>query len=265
MRVLIACVNYNTYEYLKKYLHSINASLEGNNNVIVDVVVADNSTSRQFLDCNIFEHLTVKQIFLENLGYLPAAAFVIKQNIKKKDYNYVIISNVDVEVDVHFFDNLSILKSEEGVGWIAPQIWTEEESRDKNPKVIERYTKSKLEKIKLLYKYPILDYIYTNTLYIKKKLRPRYNEKDIYAGHGSFMILTKYFFDFYSEIHYPLFLFGEELFLAELNRKAGLRVCYQPDLKVIDKEHVSTSKMKKKSYYKYNLDSINFILKTFYE
>lgn len=263
--VLIICVNYNSYIETNNYLGSINNSLSDTNDINVDVIVADNSDLKSKLVINTCNLISVKHIFLDNLGYLPAAANVINLISNIKEYDYIIISNVDVKVDPQFFQHLKNLTVSEDVGWIAPQIWTESESRDKNPKVLERYSKSKLEKIKLLYKYPLLDYIYTNTLYFKKKSRPQYGEMDIYAGHGSFMILTKRFFDFYREINYPIFLFGEELFLAELNRKAGLRVRYIPDLKIIDNEHVSTSKMKKKSYYKYNLDSINYILDTFYE
>lgn len=263
--VLIACVNYNSYRELINYLRSIETSLELVDELKVDVVVADNSTNRQNIECDIYKRLKVEQVFFENIGYLPAAASVINQRILLKQFDFIIISNVDVEVDKCFFKNLSVINNDELTGWIAPQIWTEEESRDKNPKVLERYSKSKLEKIKLLYKYPLLDYIYTNTLYLKKKSRPQYSEMEIYAGHGSFMILTKRFFDFCKEINYPIFLFGEELFLAELNRKVGLRVRYIPDLKILDNEHVSTSKMKKKIYYKYNLDSIKYILDTFYE
>lgn len=265
MNVLLACVNFNSYKDLYKYLESIHASLKIADKVNVDIFVADNSTTPRNIDFYLNDELQIKQEFFDNIGYLPAAASVINLNIQSKQYDYIIISNVDVEVDSHFFENLFNIKLSEDYGWIAPQIWTEEESRDKNPKVLERYSKSKLGKIKFLYKYPLLDYIYTNTLYLKKKSRPQYSEMDIYAGHGSFMILTKRFFDFYKEINYPLFLFGEELFLAELNRKVGLRVRYIPDLKILDSEHVSTSRMKKKSYYKYNLDSINYILDTFYE
>lgn len=265
MKVLVACVNFNSYNDLERYVKSIIVAKERINDVIVDVLVADNSTKRQLIDCSAYHNISVKQVSLDNIGYLPAASEAIKQCHNLKQYDYIIISNVDVELDYHFLENLQSLKVDKTIGWIAPQIWTEEEGRDKNPKVIERYSKSKLEKIRLLYRYPMLDYIYTNTLYLKKKSRPQYNEMDIYAGHGSFMILTKHFFDFYKEINYPIFLFGEELFLAELNKEAGLRVRYIPYLKIYDNEHVSTSKMKKKSYYKYNLDSINYILDTFYE
>ena len=79
------------------------------------------------------------------------------------------------------------------------------------------------------------------------------------------MMLTKRFFEEYERIEYPLFLFGEEMFLAELIRKKNLKVRYVPDLCVVDKEHTSTSRMRKKEYYKYNLDSIDYIIKNFYE
>ena len=87
---------------------------------------------------------------------------------------------------------------------------------------------------------------------------------DIYAGHGSFMMLTKHFFIHYKKIEYPIFLFGEELYLAELIRMADLRVRYVPGLEVIDMEHASTGKMKKAFYYKCNKESIDYILENFY-
>lgn len=265
MRILIIPVNYNSYKELECYLSSINKAVFRSKDTIVEIIIADNSTIQE--PCE-FAYNNISSIHIEkydNLGYLGGAQKVMNSLSFISDYDYIVISNVDILLGENFFMNLSSIKDDDTIGWIAPQIWTEEECRDKNPKVIKRYTRSKLEKIKLLYRYPFLDYVYTNTLYLKKKSRPNYNEMDIYAGHGSFIILTKHFFKFYKEINYPLFLFGEELFLAELNKKAGLKVRYIPALKVIDKEHVSTSKMKKKSYYKYNLDSINYILDTFYE
>lgn len=265
MDVLIVAVNYDSYYELNRFLNSVDNAMANISTDSVTVIVADNSINKMAIDISQYENISVNVKPLLNLGYLGGAQKVINSELKFKQYDYVVISNVDIEVDSHFFYNLFMLNLSQDIGWIAPQIWSEEEERDKNPKVIERYSKSKLEKIRLLYKYPILDYIYTNTFYLKKKVRPQYNEMDIYAGHGSFMILTKRFFDFYKEIHYPIFLFGEELFLAELNRRAGLCVRYIPDLKILDNEHVSTSKMKKRSYYKYNLDSINYILDTFYE
>lgn len=263
--ILIVCVNFNSYNELNKYLDSIELACVNVYGITVQVVIADNSTVFQKICTDKFKHITVEQCEQKNLGYLPGAANVINNIQNIYEYDFVVISNVDLEVEESFFLNLEKMGFEGDVAWVATKIWSEQEYRDKNPKIIERYSKEKLNKIRMLYKYPILDWIYTNTLYLRKKVRPQYHEQDIYAGHGSFMMLTKKFFKEYPKIDYPLFLFGEEMFLAELARKKNLKVRYVPDLVVIDKEHTSTSKMKKKAYYDYNLKSIDYILDAFYE
>lgn len=263
--ILIVCVNFNSYNELNKYLDSIELACVNVYGITVQVVIADNSTVFQKICTDKFKHITVEQCEQKNLGYLPGAANVINNIQNIYEYDFVVISNVDLEVEESFFLNLEKMGFEEDVAWVATKIWSEQEKRDKNPKILNRCSKMKLELIRLLYKYPVLDYIYTNSLYLRKKARPQYSEQDIYAGHGSFMMLTKSFFEEYDRIEYPLFLFGEEMFLAELIRNKKLTVRYVPDLCVIDKEHTSTSRMRKKEYYKYNLNSIDYILKNFYE
>ena len=46
--------------------------------------------------------------------------------------------------------------------------------------------------------------------------------------------------------------------------KAGKKVRYVPNLVIEDNEHISTSTLKKKTYFKYNRESIKYILDTFY-
>lgn len=264
-KIIIVCVNYNSYKELSLYLESINNAMNNVTDSIVHVAIADNSSQRESISAEKYENLEINQYFQSNLGYLPGACNVLNNYVEVKEYDYVVISNVDLTIEESFFSNLEKKIFKDEVAWVATQIWTEQEKRDKNPKILNRCSKMKLELIRLLYKYPVLDYIYTNSLYLRKKARPQYSEQDIYAGHGSFMMLTKSFFEEYDRIEYPLFLFGEEMFLAELIRNKKLTVRYVPDLCVIDKEHTSTSRMRKKEYYKYNLNSIDYILKNFYE
>jgi GT2 family glycosyltransferase len=93
---------------------------------------------------------------------------------------------------------------------------------------------------------------------------------DIYAGHGSFILLTRAYFEKCGMIDYPVFLFGEELYLAEECRKHSLRVIYRPEICIYDSEHVSTSKLKKTLpfkktfYYQCNSDAIDYILANYY-
>ena len=46
MKLLVVCVNYNSYKSLTDYLISLDKSLENISNVDVDVFIADNSTEK---------------------------------------------------------------------------------------------------------------------------------------------------------------------------------------------------------------------------
>lgn len=264
-KVLIVCVNYNSYEELKNYLLSINNSAsatQGRNQV--DVIVADNSIKKQNLELNCFSHISVKLIRLENSGYLGGAQRIINDVENIYQYDYVAISNVDIELSSNFFENLLKYQLDKDIAWIATRIWSKAEERDRNPKIISRPSKRRLQIVNLMYRFPILDYLYTKTLYKRKAMYMPSPEMDIFAGHGSFMMLTRHFFEHYKKIEYPIFLFGEEIYLGELIRLSGMRVRYVPSLEVIDMEHASTGKMKKAFYYKCNNESIEYILDHFY-
>lgn len=261
--ILIVCVNYNSYRELVKYLSSIDASAKEINTMNVDVIVADNSTAVEPISIDMYKYIHISVRKLDNIGYLTGAQYVIN-NEDVLAYDYVVISNVDIQMSENFFSVLALIENTKEVAWIAPKIYSNDENRDRNPKVMTRYSKKKLQLLYYMYKYPLLFYLYTMTAYKRKKLHPQYSEMDIYAGHGSFMLLTRSFFDSYKKIEYPIFLFGEELYLAELVRKANKKVRYIPSLIIEDNEHVSTSTLKKKSYFKYNQESIKYILDKFY-
>ena len=180
-----------------------------------------------------------------------------------KDYDYTIISNVDLTVEEDFFLKLADNTCDENIGWIAPQIWSDLEKRDRNPKILERYSQRKLNILKLFYQFPILDTLYTHTFYRQKKYE-RHPAGRIYAGHGSFIILTRDYFKRCGKIDYPVFLFCEEIYLAEMCQKAGLNVEYEPSIKVIDTEHASTGKMKHSLYCRCNYEAMQYIIKSFY-
>lgn len=263
--ILIVCVNYNSYKDLANYLSSIDKAVCCVEGLTVDVAVADNSNGKESICDTTYDHIHLNYYNYDNLGYLGGASAVINELPDVMKYDYVAISNVDLQISDNFFQMLKEIKTDVVTAWIAPQIYSHDEDRDRNPKVISRYSKRKLKMLYYMYKYPILFHLYTATAYKRKKLAPKYGEMDIYAGHGSFMLLTRNFFHEYKKIEYPIFLFGEELFLAELIREKGMKVRYVPSLRLEDNEHVSTSRMKKKFYFKCNTESIKYILDTFYE
>lgn len=261
--LLVICVNYNSYKELYAYLKSICIAKSECSEIITTVYIADNSTSYQEVDIASYNDIIIQQIHFENLGYMGAAQAVINNLSCISKYDFLIISNVDILMDRDFLVQLNSMQLKEDIGWIVPSIKSMLINRDKNPSVFYRYPKWKLIALKYTYNRFVLP-IYEKYYYNTKQQGISYEEQDIYAGHGSFFLFTKSFIKVYPKLDYPVFLYGEELYFAELNKVAGLRVRYIPSLIIHDFEHVSTSLIRRQTYYDYNKQAINYILKRFY-
>lgn len=264
LNILLTCINYNSYNDLTRFLCSVDYAYQNAKNVSLHVCVADNSENKEVVELDKYSYKCQYYPF-DNVGYFGGATRIFKNIPNLTEYDYVIISNVDLEVDENLFKNLS-QDRDDSIAWISPSILSLFEKRDKGLGLSCRPTKLKLKLLTLMYRFPWLLYVIENTIYRRKSLYPQLEKqvKTIYSGHGSFIILTRFFFNSYPTFHYPMFLFGEELFLGELIRQKGLKVIYDPTLKIYDREHVSTAQMPSKFICKCQYDSILFILDTFY-
>lgn len=243
-RIAIFCVSYNSDKERDHYLASIKqAAQKASDQVQVEVFVANNTKDN-------------------NPGYFGAIQQMMK-DVDVMTYDYSIISNVDMELNEDFFCRLADYPCESTTGWIAPQIYSHLEERDRNPKILQRYSAKKLQILKTLYQFPILDTLYTHTLYHSKKYQ-HHEAGPIYAGHGSLIILTKHYFEVCGKIDYPVFLFCEEIYLAECCRQHQLTVRYEPSIRVTDTEHASTGQMPHRLYCRYNYEAISYILQKYY-
>lgn len=262
-KIAIFCVIYNSYKEFHDYFKSIEEAAKTAGDIGVDVYVADNTTEN-IQSINISSNkvkIIVKQS-KKNLGYFGAIRTLMAET-DCNVYDYLIISNVDVMMERGTLASLLNKAIDKNVGWIAPQIYSLKEERDRNPKILNRYSKRKLSLLKLMYKYPLLHTLYNITLYKRKKIA-NHEAGRIYGGHGSFIILTKEYIKRCGIIDYPIFLFDEEIYLAEMCRQNNLLVEYDPAIKVNDIDHVSTGNMNNKFYNKCNIEALDYILKTFY-
>lgn len=262
MKIAIYCVTYNSYKELDCYLESIERAVSKSVGVYVSVFIGDNTVGAKDI---VFtsERAEVRQFkFAENLGYFGAVRRMM-ETVTPLEYDYSIVSNVDIMLDEDFFSVLVSRPSDSKLGWIAPQIFSELEKRDRNPKITNRYGKKRIILFRFCFKYPIIHYLYTKTLYRRKKFQS-HAPGHIYAGHGSCIILGRRYFECCGIIDYPVFLFGEEIYLAENCMQNGLYVDYDPTVKVRDGEHTSTAKIRKKSYYRFNWEAMDYVLKTYY-
>lgn len=264
MKVVFLCVNYNTYEQTNNYLKSLDeASAEAN--VDVTVVVADNSDKVDELSKD-YNGLNVKHIITNsNLGYFNAIRYCVqKSGIKISDYDYCVISNVDLYISKDFFINLCSKKYPMNIGCIAPSIWSQSEAKDRNPKILSRPSKRKLIALKYMYSIPIIFDLYTKLIYRNRKPVKYQNGIEIYAPHGSFMLFTKQAAGFIQNINYKSFLFCEENYVGENLEKSHLKTIYDSDLKIIDSDHASTGMIHRKIYYTWNKEAISNLLEDYY-
>lgn len=243
-RIAVFCVTYNSDKELERYEASLRKAAEAAKGVAeLDIFVARNTKE-------------------DNPGYFGGVKRQMEQ-VDVEAYDYCIISNVDLTMEEDFFVKLADYDCPKNAGWIAPQIWSQLEGRDRNPGRMERPSLRKLQMLRTFYRIPILDTLYRRTFYRRKRYQSHPAGR-IYAGHGSFIILTKRYFEKCGKIDYPVFLFCEELFLAENCRKANLSVEYVPTLRINDSEHVSIGKMPHDIYCRYNYEAVQNIIKTFF-
>ena len=265
IKIALLCVTYHSYDCLCNYLDSVEIAYSATErSVDLDVFIADNSSCCE--NVNYLERFSFNAQYykFDNVGYFGAIHQIMINN-DMMDYDYVIISNVDLSINQDFFKKLSLHKCENNVGWIAPRIYSMLEQRDRNPQRLRRCSELRLILLQILYKFPLLFMLYYNTMYKRKKYLVVGSPKDVYAGHGSFIILTKYYLSKVGIVNYPVFLFCEEIYLAEMCRINNLLVRYEPDLAVTDFEHISVGKIKKKEYYRLNCNAIKYIRKRFYD
>lgn len=263
--IAICCVNYHSYEALETYLRSLEqAAVCAAGLVEVSVFVADNTEHHvQPIHTACCPSVKVSVFPLgKNWGYFGA----VRQLMLMHDfstYDYTIISNVDLELASDFFVNLAQLAVEPMVGWVAPSVYSLVESRDKNPRMMQRYTLRRMRIFRWAYRMPLIHYLYTKTFYHRKRATIT-TPCTIYAGHGSLIILTREFVSRHGAIDYPVFLYGEEIYLAEECRRLGLSVVYAPEVRAIDSEHVSTGGMRRAFYYRCNYEAMDYLIRKFY-
>lgn len=257
MKVCLVCVCYNAYIDAKKLLDSLDAAHQNSAGLALTVVFSDNSTNpsdRDELDGDSysFDYIYCKN---KNIGYFPAfRAGLLATGVLPDTFDYVIVSNVDLTVDSSFFVQLKAASVPAGVGVIGPSIRSLSHGGDLNPKILHRPEREKLARMRTICSNHLVFFAHRLLSAARDNLRSKINADrgragsngEMYAAHGAFMIFTKEYFLRGGAIEYPVFLFGEEVFVAEEARRLALRTVHIQALAVYDRGHGSTSLMASK-------------------
>jgi hypothetical protein len=274
-KVVVFGIIYRNHSTLGGFISSIASSTEHAKNrngqpIEVIIYLLDNSvlTEKQSQEYKSkFENTkdnTISVIYISmrnNLGYLGPLTFA-QRLLRTKSYlpDVIIYSNTDIYFEVSFFHNLSLSCTQNAIktALVAPSIIIKPSGFDQNPKYLRKPRLTHLHFLRQIYSSYILAYLYETASLTRilislflKVFRKTFPCKDtsllpssysIYAAHGACLIFLDIFF-FMSVPKYPIFLFGEELYLAELAARNKLKTMYDPTLVVYDIRHSSISSL----------------------
>jgi len=274
---LLICVNYNSEQDTKEYLDSfmlqdLSESLEA--------IVVDNSEQKELPE--ILKKITTdynKTSVLfpdKNLGFYNGAAWALDKRLENDELpEWVVVSNTDLYFeDKEFFSKLFDLHDINPPEIIAPSIISSLTGVDQNPQIRLRPSKRRMWFYTIIYNYYFVAQAYWLLSIVKNKIRSFFRKKsptdslnpeEIYAPHGSFVILNKRYFQKGGSIHHGCFLFGETIGLAETAISLGMRVVYDPRLSLHHKEHASYGIIRSRKSIKYQLEGSLYTYNTFFK
>ncbi len=232
--VIIVVLTYRNYQDLDDLFKSYNAFKDS---VKVKTIVVDAYYND---DCSVeIEKVAARNnadyLRIPNKGYSYGNNEGIRYANANYDYDYIIVSNADIEIKN--FDKNYLDKLQKGV--YGPRIQTKD-GRYQNP----MYCKKNIASRKLVYKGFIEDSKFKfalgillnkiQTIIQKKKLA--YPNK-VYQLHGSFLIFAKEAIEKLGTVFdEKMFLFAEETYLAKRLEDAGIPSYYVPEIEVFHKE-----------------------------
>lgn len=208
-----------------------------------------------------------------NLGYYGAATWALSIYCSSRPFpEWTIVSNVDLAIrQKDFFLRLIEFGGQHDFDVIAPAISSELSCRDQNPFMLTRPTSARMHFIKSVFRYYPIHVAYSMLSLFVLKLRssrictaktmPRPNPTrpiTIYAPHGSFIAFRNTHFEKGGTLNHPVFLFGEEIFIAETARRLGLTIGYDSRLEVIHREHKSTGYFPSRRIFAYSSEAATY-------
>lgn len=211
----------------------------------------------------------------KNLGYFQGARSGLSYYLKNNPVipQWIIVCNVDIIFETpQLMSKLDPYENIPDLGVIAPAIISDLWRTDYNPFRISRIPLKKLLFYRVIYSNILFHNGYILIHYIKRVIKSTWlmipikkrdvkPGRNIYAPHGSCIIFNKNYFERGGTLDHATFLFGEEIFIGETARRAGLNVLYVPDIIVRHYEHSSIGSFISNRINKFYKQSIADIIK----
>ena len=265
MKIAVVILNYNNYSDTIAYVRNLK---ELNwKDICLNIVIVDNGStdgSRENLN-NLYRNDDKVDIILSdiNLGFSKGNNLGIRYAKDKLGVNLIAVSNNDIKIeDKNFFVKLSSIYEKEKFSVFGPDIYSLSKNIHQSPIRENCFSRSELINLskKLNRKIFILKlmkpfHVYDILRCVKKKLIPSSaaisgvkSEKKQYqvVVHGAFFVLGEEYLKEYPDgLYDELFMYLEEDILNYLCLAKKLKIVYEPSVKVLHYDGLSTIKSQK--------------------
>lgn len=203
----------------------------------------------------------------KNIGYLPGCLYGL--SCYTESYSWAIASNTDIDfVTDDFFEMFLETKYTEDVVCVGPDVMLATTGMHQNPFAQSRPSRRIMRFRRWIFSNYGRFVLYNWLSLVKKKLI-RTSEGHaqsglVYGVHGSFIILRKQCISDLIIDKTPIFMYGEELYIAEKLREKNLLTYYDAQLKIIHNENQTTGKVNDRRKQKWFKQSVNFLVKKYW-
>lgn len=201
----------------------------------------------------------------KNLGYLNGCLYGLKKY--GENYTWAVISNTDVEfMSNRFFKNFIGEKYGTEIGCVGPDVCLQDAITHQNPFFLTRPSRRAMKLRRAIYSnYPLYS-LYCLLSSMKAKLKKKTVERSgqVYSVHGSIVVLRKKVVDALLEGENQIFMYGEELYIAEIVRKNNLISYYDKELEIRHKENQVTGKNPSRRKQEWISRSTSFLVSRFW-
>lgn len=248
--MLILIVNYNSWAATKRMLISANIL-----RIKPNIYVLDNNseidTEEDAVDLKKLYRGNSYLIKLDrNYGYFGAVSEFLSRR-KDLAFDWLFIANNDLIFnDSCLFDHLDecTRRWSDVVGAYCPAVISNRTMLDQNPFLRSKPGLAYYYKYKIITSSFYLAKMYALLARLKAKMRTlaagrkrkvQAKPRTIFAAHGAFIGLSRLFFLRGGFIEHRNFLFHEEEILAIICDRIGLKIIYDPRVKILHYQHVT--------------------------
>ena len=283
--ILVICVNYHNEDETACFVQELLAQKGG---FELQVVVVDNNE-----DCNgeaVLLELArqERQVSLfqpgKNLGYFGGAAAGLEKYLATSPLpEWVIVSNTDISFqDAQVLGSLVCYYDTDTPtipAVVAPAIISTVTGVDQNPFMHRRPSRLRMHFYKWVFRFSTSLIIYELLSHIKECLISKTKTTNsnlanlakhdikpvrIYAPQGAFIIFDQRYFESGGTLNHGAFLFGEEIFVAEMAQHLGLSIVHDRRLRVIHGEHSTTGVFGSRKMANHKAQSAAYCADTFF-